>query len=95
MGWLVFRQCEARKRMPLTAEIPLLHELQSLVDASDAADLTFLVPEHGRPFTAVFTFALTGSCSFATAVSVTWSKNSWVSGLEVGAEPLVQLLDER
>jgi integrase len=51
-GWLVFRQFKVRNRTPLTAEIPALPELQIIVDASDTADLTFLVTEHGRPFTA-------------------------------------------
>jgi hypothetical protein len=39
-GWLVFRQFKGRNRAPLMAEVPILRELRSVVDASDTGDLT-------------------------------------------------------
>jgi integrase len=51
-GWLVFRQFKGRNLAPLTAEIPILRELQSVIDATNTGDLTFLVTERGQPFTA-------------------------------------------
>jgi integrase len=47
-----FSSVQGPHRAPLTAEIPILRKLQSVVDASDTGDLTFLVTEHGQPFTA-------------------------------------------
>jgi len=47
-----FRPFKGRNRAPLTAEIPILRELQSVVDATDTGDLTFLVTKRGQPFTA-------------------------------------------
>jgi hypothetical protein len=43
---------KGRNRDPLTVDIPLNPELQSVIDASPTGDLTFLITEQGRPFTA-------------------------------------------
>jgi integrase len=50
-GWLKITQHKNRSRKPITIEIPVLAELQSIIDASTCGDLTFLVTEFGRPFT--------------------------------------------
>jgi len=49
---LVFRQHKGRKRSPLTLELPILPVLQQVIDASSTGDLTFLMTEHAKPFTA-------------------------------------------
>ena len=49
-GWLKFTQQKNRNRTPVTIEIPILAELQRIIDASPTGDLTFLVSERGRPF---------------------------------------------
>jgi len=51
-GWFKFRQFKNRNRHPVDIEIPVLPDLQSIIDASPTGDLTFLVTEYGRPFTA-------------------------------------------
>lgn len=51
-GVLVFRQHKGRKRSPLTLDLPILPVLQSIIDASPTGDLSFLVTEQGKPFTA-------------------------------------------
>nr|WP_280952071.1 tyrosine-type recombinase/integrase [Sinorhizobium sp. BJ1] len=51
-GWLKFTQQRNRNRKPITLEIPIHPELQSVIDASPRGDLTFLVTEFNRPFTA-------------------------------------------
>ena len=48
-GWLRFRQHKNRNRHP-TTEIPILPELQRVIDASRTGDLTFLVSAYGKPF---------------------------------------------
>jgi integrase len=50
-GWLKITQQKNRNRAPITVEIPVLPELQNIIDASPCGDLTFLVTEFGRPFT--------------------------------------------
>ncbi len=50
-GWLKITQHKNRNRKPITIEIPVLAELQDIIDASPCGDLTFLVTEFGRPFT--------------------------------------------
>jgi len=50
--WLRFTQQKNRNRKPITLELPLLPALQEIVAASRTGDLTFLVTEHGQPFTA-------------------------------------------
>jgi len=51
-GKLRFTQQKNRNRKPITLELPLLPALQEIVAASRTGDLTFLVTEHGQPFTA-------------------------------------------
>lgn len=51
-GVLRFTQQKNRKRKPVTLEIPIHPELQSVIDQSPLGDLTFLVTEFNRPFTA-------------------------------------------
>jgi integrase len=51
-GWLRFKQHKNRNRHPIEVEIPILPELQRVLDASPTGDLTYLVTAYGRPFTA-------------------------------------------
>ena len=41
---------ENRRRKPISLELPVLPELQRILNASPVGDLTFLVTEHGKPF---------------------------------------------
>jgi integrase len=50
-GKLRFTQQKNRRRKPITLELPILPELQRVIDASQIGDLTFLVTDHGSPFT--------------------------------------------
>jgi integrase len=50
-GKLRFTQQKNKSRKPVTLELPILPELQRVLDASPVGDLTFLVPEHRKPFT--------------------------------------------
>lgn len=47
---LVFTATKNKGRKPVRIEIPLLPELQKVLDASKTGDMTYLVTEHGRPF---------------------------------------------
>lgn len=49
-GKLRFTQQKNRRRKPITLELPILPELQKVLEASPVGDLTFLVTQHGRPF---------------------------------------------
>jgi integrase len=49
-GWLKFTQQKNRNRAPVTIEIPVLPDLQRVIDASPTGELTFLVSERRRPF---------------------------------------------
>jgi integrase len=49
-GWLHFIQHKNRNRNPVALQLPILPELQSVIDASPTGDLTFLVTEFGKPF---------------------------------------------
>jgi integrase len=51
-GWLTFTQTKNRKRNPIPVSIPVLPELQAVIDATPSCNMTFLVTEFGRPFTA-------------------------------------------
>jgi integrase len=51
-GWIRFTQQKNRNRRPITLEIPVRPELQAVIDRSPVGDLTFLVTEFGRGFTA-------------------------------------------
>ena len=50
-GWLSFTQHKNRNRKPVRMEIPIIPELQRIIDASTTGDLTFLVTAFNRPFT--------------------------------------------
>lgn len=50
-GWLVFTQQKGKGRNPIKLEIPVVAELQRIIDASKTGDLTFLVNDYGRAFT--------------------------------------------
>ena len=49
-GWLEFTQAKNRNRRPVRIEIPILPQLQEVLEASPTGDLTYLVTEQGRPF---------------------------------------------
>ena len=49
-GWLKFTQQKNRNRNPVMIEIPILTELQQIIDKSPTGDLTYLVSERRRPF---------------------------------------------
>ena len=49
-GKLRFTQQKNRRRKPISLELPILPELQQVLDASPVGDLTFLVSEYGKPF---------------------------------------------
>lgn len=51
-GVLRFTQQKNRRKKPITLEIPIHPELQTVIDGSPCGDLTFLVTEFKRPFTA-------------------------------------------
>ena len=51
-GRLRFTQQKNRLRRPIALELPILPELQQVIDASPVGDLTFLVTEFGKPFIA-------------------------------------------
>lgn len=49
-GWFKFRQFKGRNHSPIDIEIPILPELQSMIDATPTGDMTYLVTAFGRPF---------------------------------------------
>lgn len=51
-GWMRLTQFKGRKRNPVTLEIPILPELAEIIEASPTGDLTYLVTDYGKPFTA-------------------------------------------
>jgi integrase len=53
-GWLKFTQQKNRNRKPVTIEIPVLPDLQRVIDASPTGELTFLVSERRRPAVSAF-----------------------------------------
>lgn len=50
-GWLIFTQHKGRNRSPVRLEIPIIQELQTIIDQAPTGDLTFLVTAFNRPFT--------------------------------------------
>jgi integrase len=50
-GWLHFTQFKNRERKPVTLSLPIIDELQKIIDTSPVGDLAFLVTDYGRPFT--------------------------------------------
>lgn len=51
-GWFKIAAQKNRNRKPVTIELPVLPILHEVIAASPTGDLTFLVTEFGRPFTA-------------------------------------------
>lgn len=51
-GQIKFTQQKNKNRKPITLELPIHPDLQKVIDATKGGDLTFLVTEFGRPFTA-------------------------------------------
>ncbi|WP_370300810.1 tyrosine-type recombinase/integrase [Pseudooceanicola sp.] len=50
-GWLSFTQAKNRARKPVSLSIPVLPELQAIIDQTSTGDLAFLTTEFGKPFT--------------------------------------------
>jgi integrase len=50
-GMLVFTQEKNRGRKPVKAYVPIIMELQRILEASQTGDLVYLVSERGTPFT--------------------------------------------
>ncbi|HEY5828902.1 MAG TPA: tyrosine-type recombinase/integrase, partial [Hyphomicrobiaceae bacterium] len=51
-GRLRFTVQKNRNRLPRIIDIPVLPELQAILDASPTGDMTFLLTEFGKPYTA-------------------------------------------
>ena len=51
-GWFKLTLQKNRKRKPITIELPILPALQTALDAGPTGDLTYLVTERGKPFSA-------------------------------------------
>jgi integrase len=49
-GWLTFTQTKNDRRNPVKLSIPIVPQLQAIIDTSPSGDLTFIVNEIGRPF---------------------------------------------
>lgn len=50
-GWLRFTQQKNRKRKPVQIAIPILPELQKVIDATETGNMTFLMTGADRPYT--------------------------------------------
>ncbi len=50
-GWLTITQEKNKSRKPITLSIPVLSELQAVIDATPTGNLAFLVTAFGKPFT--------------------------------------------
>ena len=48
---LAFTVTKNQHRKPMRIEIPILPQLQAVIEASQTGDMTYLVTEYGRPFT--------------------------------------------
>jgi integrase len=51
-GWFKIAVQKNRNRKPVTIDLPVLTALQEVIDGTPSGDLTFLVTQFGRPFTA-------------------------------------------
>jgi integrase len=51
-GCLEFTQIKGQRRNPKRLTLPILPDLQEIIDTSPCGDLTFLVNDYGRPFSA-------------------------------------------
>lgn len=56
LGRLRYTQHKGRNNRPVDIDIPVLPELQELIDASPCGDLTFLISNHNKPFTSAASF---------------------------------------
>ena len=50
-GSLIFTQRKNRARKPVTTTLPILPALRTVLERSSTGGMTFLINEHGRPFT--------------------------------------------
>jgi integrase len=50
-GWLRFTEAKGARRNPKQREIPILPQLQAVIDSTPAGNLTYLVTEFDKPFT--------------------------------------------
>ena len=50
--WLIFTQFKGRNSKPQHMQIPIFDELRAVLDVSPTGDMTYLVTEYGKPFTA-------------------------------------------
>ncbi len=51
-GWLTFTQVKNSSRKPVSLSIPVLPDLQAVIDETPTGNLAFLVTAFGKPFTA-------------------------------------------
>lgn len=51
-GWLRFTQHKNRNKRPVRLELPIIPELQQVIDATSTGELTFLVSGKGTPYSA-------------------------------------------
>lgn len=51
-GWLKFTQHKNRNRKPVTLELPMLPQLQAIIDATPSGNMNFLTTAYGKPFSA-------------------------------------------
>jgi integrase len=51
-GWITITQAKNRARKPVTLSIPVLPDLQDIIDQTQTGNLAFLVTQFGKPFTA-------------------------------------------
>jgi integrase len=50
-GFLTYTQDKNRNRKPVTLTIPVVPELQAIIDATPSGHLTFIVSRYGQPYT--------------------------------------------
>lgn len=51
-GWFRFTQVKNRRSKPVTLELPILPVLQQIIDATPTGELTYLLTDFGKPYTA-------------------------------------------
>lgn len=50
-GILIFRQYKNRDKKPVDMQVPIVKPLQDIIDATEIGEETFIVSDHGRPYT--------------------------------------------
>jgi integrase len=50
-GWLAFIQNKGKSRRPVSLSIPILPELQQIIDVTKTGQMVFLATQRGKPFT--------------------------------------------